>query len=115
MVDRYGTPQSPALHVVERYRLIDAAAAKEDAQRHEKANGRVGGAPGAMPVDTSYGKGLHLEFFVEDPAVFTQPWSAQVTYTRFKGQWQEQVCAENPFEYYRGKNTPIPSADRPDF
>jgi len=29
MVDMYGTPHSPALHVVERYRLIDYAEAKE--------------------------------------------------------------------------------------
>src|SRR6267154_1016276 len=29
MVDRYGTPQSQAMHVVERYRTIDVAAAKE--------------------------------------------------------------------------------------
>jgi len=29
MVDRYGTPQSEALHLVERYRLIDVATAKK--------------------------------------------------------------------------------------
>jgi hypothetical protein len=38
MVDRYGTPQTEALHVVERYRLLDPEAAKEgfarDAKQH---------------------------------------------------------------------------------
>src|ERR1700680_1412562 len=49
VIDRYGTPFSPALHVVERYRLIDAKEAKAAQERHEKVAGRVGGGPGAMP------------------------------------------------------------------
>ena len=36
MVDVYGTPHSPALHVVERYRLLDYQAAKEAEERGEK-------------------------------------------------------------------------------
>jgi hypothetical protein len=31
MVDHYGTPYSEALHVVERYRLVDCEVAKEGA------------------------------------------------------------------------------------
>ncbi len=115
IADRYGTPQTEGMHVVERYRLIDAAKAKDDATRHEKANGRVGGAAGAMPVDPNAAKGLHLEFFVEDPSVFTQPWAGQVTYLRTRTPWQEQVCAENIFEYYNNRNTDVPSARTPDF
>ena len=38
MVDAYGTPHSPALHVVERYRLLDYEAAKEAEERGEKEN-----------------------------------------------------------------------------
>jgi hypothetical protein len=115
MADGYGSPQSENLHLVERYRLLDAAAVKDAATRHEKANGRVGGAAGAMPVDASYAKGLRIEFTVEDAANFTTPWSAQVNYLRTTTPWLEQVCAENHFEYYHGKPTAIPTADRPDF
>jgi hypothetical protein len=40
MVDMYGTPHSPALHVVERYRLLDYYEAKEALERNEKENAR---------------------------------------------------------------------------
>src|SRR6185312_9291254 len=43
MVDRFGTPQSKAMHVVERYRLIDAEEARSAQERHEQTAGRVGG------------------------------------------------------------------------
>src|SRR5262249_38884884 len=43
MIDMYGTPQSPALHVVERYRLIDFEAAREWYARNDKENFRAGG------------------------------------------------------------------------
>ena len=36
MVDWYGTPHSEALHVVERYRMLDYAAAKEGFERDAK-------------------------------------------------------------------------------
>jgi hypothetical protein len=35
MVDRYGTPFSAALHVAERYRLIDGTSARDLQQNHE--------------------------------------------------------------------------------
>src|SRR5882724_5779659 len=38
MVDWYGTPHSPALHVVERYRLLDYEAAKDGLDRDAKEN-----------------------------------------------------------------------------
>jgi hypothetical protein len=40
MVDMYGTPYTPALHVVERYQLIDYEAAKEGLERDGKENFR---------------------------------------------------------------------------
>jgi hypothetical protein len=117
MVDRWGTPHSEALHVIERYRLIDGAEAKEAQDKYEKYDGRVGGVPGAMALepDTKI-KGLQLEVTVEDPNVFTTPWSAFVTYRRLKAEWQEQVCAEGlTTSYYDGMNVGLPKADKPDF
>ena len=61
------------------------------------------------------GPGLQLTFTIEDPKMFTAPWSGVVTYRRLKGAWMEQVCAENPNEYYAGRKTAIPAAARSDF
>ncbi len=115
MADRYGAPVSDKLHVVERYRLIDLAEAKAGAEKHEKANGRIGGVPGAMPVDPGSDKGLELKFTVDDPTYYTMPWSGQVHYWRTRLKWEEQVCAENFREYYHGKDAAIPMAAKPDF
>ena len=116
MVDRWGTPHSDALHVVERFRLIDGADAKAAQTWHEKTDGRVGGARGAMPIDPDIGKkGLQVHVTVEDPNVFTTPWSAFVTYRPLTDEWQEQVCAENPNEYYNGAWVGLPRAEKPDF
>ena len=115
MADRFGAPQSEALHLVERYRLIDFPEAKQAQDRYEKQEGRIGGAVGAMPLDPGPGKGLQLQFTVEDPNVFTTPWTAQVTYHRTRVAWEEQVCAEGFREYYSGRETEIPQASKPDF
>ena len=115
MVDRYGTPQSEAMHVVERYRLIDVAIAKEAMTFHERRVGRGPGAPGTGPYDPNAGRALQLTYTVEDPNVFTTPWSAQITYRRTMVPWSEQVCAENVVEYWPGMNIGVPKADRPDF
>jgi hypothetical protein len=112
MVDWYGTPQTPALHVVERYRLIDYEAAKEGMERDVKENLR------AQPqnMDSNYrGKYLQLLFTVEDPNVFTTPWSATVTYGKPAVDWGEQVCAENPRKYGTEEDAQVPTADKPDF
>jgi hypothetical protein len=62
------------------------------------------------------GKGLQLQFIVEDEGVFTMPWSATITYRRpLATEWPETVCAENTHEYYAGKNSGVPRADKPDF
>jgi hypothetical protein len=115
MVDRYGTPRSDAFHLVERYRLIDYKTAKELAERHQKEDGPAG-LGGNVAVDSNYrGKGLRVEFTIEDPKVFTEAWSAAVTYRRITGPWTEQVCAENHFEFYHAKETAVPTALNPDF
>jgi hypothetical protein len=41
--DMYGTPQSAAMHVIERYRLIDGALAKASQDNYEKVQGVVAG------------------------------------------------------------------------
>jgi len=110
MVDRYGTPQSEALHLVERYRLIDVADAKVAMEQHQVR----AGIAGAAPFDPNH-RGLQLQYTVEDPNVFTMPWSAQITYRRTTLPWAEQVCAENIVEYWPGMNIGVPKANKPDF
>jgi len=117
MLDWYGTPHSPALHVVERYRLLDYAAAKEGLESNAKENF----IPGYEGIWSETSKYLQLFFTVEDPAVFTTPWSATVTYEREDPQssqisaWEEVVCAENPFKYGTEEDAAVPTADKADF
>ena len=116
MVDRWGSPVTPGLHVVERYRLIDGEMAKAAQDRHEKTDGRVGGAGGAMAVDPDTSKkGLQVEITVEDPNVFTTPWTGYSTFRRIRTPWFEQVCAENPVDHYEGEWVGLPRDDTPDF
>ena len=108
----YGTPHSPALHVLERYRLLPYEEAKDALQRNAKENQRVSGAE----FDDKYrGKVLQLAFTVEDPNVFTTPWSATITYRPAIGEWTDLICAENIHEYHLGKESSVPHADKPDF
>jgi len=115
-IDRFGTPYTQALHVVERYRLLDYEATKEALELAAKE------WPGAGSVDPNYrGKGMQLEFTVEDEGVFTMPWSATITYGRdAKQDWDERVCAENvqhdyEARFYSDRNAHLPTADKPDF
>ena len=116
-VDQYGTPFTQALHVVERYRLIDYEAARAAWERGGKENSRGGQGIGEgwAPDPTNKGKGLQLQFTVEDKEVFTTPWSATKTYRRVFRDWPEQVCAENPHKYGTEKDAAVPTADKPDF
>src|SRR5258707_6621256 len=41
--------------------------------------------------------GLQVEITVDDPAVFTTPWSGLMTYRHVQGEWPEAVCAENTY------------------
>jgi hypothetical protein len=117
MVDMYGTPHTEALHVVERYRLLDYEAAKEELERAAKEHFLIPAESDfEVPVvDLDYrGKGLQLQFTVEDDNVFTTPWSATVTYRRPLGGWLEYVCAENTRESGQ-RVRQLPQADKPDF
>jgi hypothetical protein len=120
MIDRFGTPHTEALHVVERYRLLDYEAAKEGQERAEKEWPLIG----AYAIDPNYrGKGLQLQFTIDDEGVFTMPWSAIITYRRaVRPVWDEFVCAENiqafydgKTQYYSDKNASVPIAHKPDF
>jgi hypothetical protein len=102
---------------VERYRLLDYEATIDALRRTEKDNWRVPASnDSGLVTDPNYkGKGLQLEFTVEDDGAFTSPWSATITYRRPLGTgWPEHVCAENIL-ISAGKNEDVPHADKPDF
>jgi hypothetical protein len=116
-IDRFGTPYTRALHVVERYRLIDYETTKQALEVAAKEWPPVG-----INVDRDYrGKGLQLEFTVEDDGVFTMPWSATITYGRDANpDWDERICAENighdtTLLHYSDPDARVPTADKPDF
>ena len=112
MVDFFGTPYSGALHVVERYRLLDYYAARE-AEERVRENFALPAVEQGFARDPEYkGKGLQLELTVEDEVIFTTPWSATMTYRRPLsplGQWPEIVCAENAVGYDRGEKAAVPN------
>ena len=113
MVDWYGTPHSEALHVVERYRMLDLAAAKESFERDAKEHN----VPDGPPVANEHGKFLQLTFTVDDPNVFTTKWSATMTYRNVTGNdvdWVESVCSENT-KWFPGQDSDVPVATRADF
>jgi hypothetical protein len=102
-VDRYETPHSEQLHVVERFRVIEG------------------------------GKFVEAKIHVEDPGAYTTPWDASNLWRRVEpgvaendvpltelsnsvaaGPLQENACAENPISYFSG-SIPIPKAAAPDF
>jgi hypothetical protein len=83
--DRFGTPHTDQIHVVERYRLID--------------NGQV----------------LEVRFNVEDPGAFNAPWSAVLKYRRNQNEYEEVRCAENNRAIGMGDTFTIPTDETPDF
>ncbi len=100
MVDRFGTPFSEALHVIERYHLIDGAIARDLQEKHERnyfpPRGGFRSPYGMGDIDPDTAKpGLQVEITVEDSNVFTTPWSGLITYRPVLGAWPEAVCAEN--------------------
>jgi hypothetical protein len=101
----YGTPHSPQLHLVERYRFL--------------RDGEVSTAP--PPEDDSFDKAavipgrkhLRLSFTLEDPIAFKKPWSVTLDYLPLNMRVREYVCAENSRS---SQLTPLlPTADVPDF
>jgi hypothetical protein len=101
VLDRYGTPHSDALHVIERYRLIDGKLAARAILAHHRSFtpaplGKFDGY-GAIYDNDVAKPGLQVEITVEDPKMFTQPWTGLVTY-RPETNWPEMVCADSLLE-----------------
>ena len=115
MIDWFGTPYTEALHLAERYRLLDYEATMKAvewaAKEHAQSNN-----PGSGPrVDPNYkGKGLQIQLTVEDAGAFTMPWSATLTFRHALNERPELVCAEN-FQWYPATYSEVPTANKPDF
>jgi hypothetical protein len=85
-VDNYRTPHSEALHVVERYKILDE------------------------------GKALEVLITVEDQGAFTTPWSAVQRFRLVRGRpLTETPCAENNFDHFNFGVAPLPEDTTPDF
>jgi hypothetical protein len=84
-VDSYRTPHTSALHVVERFKLIEG------------------------------GKALEVNFTAADPGAFNAPWSASKRWLRVQAPLAEEACAENNANYFSYDVEPLPQAERPDF
>ena len=90
-LDRYRTPHTKLMHVVERYKL-----AKD-------------------------GKSIDISFTIDDPGAFTMPWQGKVTFeagtTPRSSRWEEDICAENGdgYGFDPDELIPMPHADKPDF
>ena len=108
MVDIFGTPHSEALHLIERYRLIDGEAAAKAVPARA--------TPWGNEIDPDVKKdGLQVEFTVDDKGAFTMPWSAVVSYRPLNGEWREVACAENNGQLFSYERALLPHADTPDF
>jgi hypothetical protein len=85
LIDRYGTPHSPELHLIERYKVLPD------------------------------GKTLEATLTYDDPKAFSTAWSAVVRYNRGSEPLPEQACAEAASNPVTGKFFHLPSASKPDF
>jgi hypothetical protein len=80
-VDNYRTPHTTQMHVVERYKMLDA------------------------------GKALQVTVAVEDPGAFTMPWSARQVWRRVNaGMLIEEYCEPNNAFYFGYDVAPLPHA-----
>jgi len=90
-LDRYRTPHTRQLHVVERYHLNNG------------------------------GKGMEITFTVDDPGAFTMPWKGKVDFRAGtpprSDHWEEDICADNGDGYGFDPNqlVPMPHAEKADF
>jgi len=115
VVDRFGTPQSNAMHVAERYRLIGDSEARAAQARHEQIAGRTGGKEGNTSFVEGYPKGLQVHVTIDDPNTYTVPWSGDVTYRFTRAAFDERICADNAsLGRQLGVEHP-PTAATPDF
>jgi hypothetical protein len=87
VVDDFQTPHTEALHVVERYRILDD------------------------------GNTIELQYTVEDPGTFTRPYTGArlLRRTNIANNFMEFYCAENNFDVLTQKEYPQPMATKLDF
>jgi len=115
MLDWYGTPYTEALHLVERYRLLDYEATKEAVDRAAKEHFQSVNPDNGPRADPNWkGKGLQIQLSIDDRAAFTTAWSATVTFQHSFDEWAELVCAENR-QWHPGTSADVPTAEKPDF
>src|SRR5215471_9586249 len=69
LVDRFGTPHTNKLHVVERWSLVEQ------------------------------GSSLRVDVTVDDPDTFYQPWRTYQLYQRTKRPIEAEICAENNLQF----------------
>jgi hypothetical protein len=96
MVDWFGTPYTEALHLMERYRLLDYEVTMRAVERAAEEHFQFDGLDidnGPRPDPNYKGKGLQIELTVEDEGAFTTPWSATVTFRRSLDEWLFEVAA----------------------
>jgi hypothetical protein len=92
-IDRFGTPHSDQIHVIERYKISPDR------------------------------KSMEVRFTVDDPGAFTTSWSGRARFAARRPNWEEEVCAENNRFVGKvtvaGKiftnEVPTPTSDKPDF
>ncbi len=90
-LDRYRTPHTKLMHVIERYQINKG------------------------------GKGIEVTFTVDDPGTFTMPWKGKVDFvagaTPRSDHWEEDICADNGdgYGFSPDELVPAPHADKPDF
>jgi hypothetical protein len=90
-LDRYRTPHTKLMHVIERYQLTDG------------------------------GKGMAVTIIIDDPGAFTMPWKARVNFKAGtpprSDHWEEDICAENGdgYGFDPDQLVPMPHANKPDF
>jgi hypothetical protein len=107
-VDRYGTPHTDALHVVERYSRIDPNSTTAEAR---PVGGGFGRTAADDVIDRNYkGNALQIAFTVEDPGAFNTAWGGTVVARRAKGELMEDVCVEQVHDYVTGKDMDVPKS-----
>ena len=112
MVDRFGTPQSKDMHVVERYRLISGKDAILAQARHEQTAGRLGGVRGNTSFVEGAKQALQVHVTIDDPNTYTGQWSGDVTYRLTEEPFEERVCADATAQglHYGIENPPVAKA-----
>ena len=82
-VDNYRTPHTDKLHVVERFKLVNAETR------------------------------IDVTLTVDDSGAFTTPWSAMQIYRRVElGPMAESTCVEGNFNYFNFDLDPLPQEDK---